>query len=73
MLFINGRDFAMSAIKILTRIVGYSSLIIMILMPVLYLTGTVELEQTKKFMLVTTVIWFIAAGLWTWKEETAGS
>ncbi len=61
----------MSAIKILARIVGYGSLIIMILMAVLYLTGTVKLEQTKLFMLIMTVIWFVSAGFWTWKEEAS--
>ncbi len=59
----------MSATKILARIIGYCSLLVMILMAVLYLTDTVTLERVKLIMLITTVIWFVCAGFWTWQEE----
>lgn len=55
--------------KNLARVLGYGSLIILVAVAILYLSETVTLDRTKIVMLAVTVVWFIAAFIWMWREE----
>ena len=48
--------------KIITQIIGYCSLIGLAASSIMFLTGNLELAQTKQHILITTIIWFAASG-----------
>ena len=57
-------------IKNIAQIVSWLSLVILIMPSVLFLMGTFSsLDQVKLIMLVATVVWFVSASLWMWKEK----
>jgi purine-cytosine permease-like protein len=57
-------------IRITAQAISWVSLIALVLFAVLFMTGTWSLERTKWTMLVTTIIWFVSASLWMWKEPS---
>ena len=59
--------------KIITKIIALASLILVIVPSVMFLTGTMPLDKVKLVMLIATVIWFISAGLWMWKDDSQAS
>ncbi len=46
-------------------------LVVLIVPSILYLADKMTLDTVKTIMLVATVLWFIAAPLWMWREEKA--
>jgi hypothetical protein len=51
------------------RVVSWGSLIALVLAPALFLAGRMDLGPVKGVQLGATFVWFVAAGLCTWKEE----
>jgi hypothetical protein len=49
-------------------IVSWVSLAVLMLPPILFLAGCMELITTKWIMLAATVIWFATATPWMWKQ-----
>jgi purine-cytosine permease-like protein len=58
-----------SVIRAAAKTIGWLSLAALILMAILYLAGTVDIAAAKKWMLILTVVWFVAASLWMWDEK----
>jgi len=58
--------------KALSQISGIIILVIVVLLPVLFLTGTVTLESVKTGLWALTIIWFIVAGIWMWRKNSDG-
>jgi hypothetical protein len=50
-------------------IVSLLSLIALILPSILFLAGSMPLTTTKWVMLAATVVWFVAATPWMWKQS----
>ena len=50
-------------------IVSLLSLVALILPAILFLAGSMELTTTKWTMLAATVVWFVAATPWMWKQS----
>jgi nitrate/nitrite transporter NarK len=50
------------------KTVSLLSLIVLVLPSVLFLAGRVSLDAVKWIMLVATVVWFITAAGWMWKD-----
>lgn len=48
-------------IMILARVISWISLIVLTGSAVLFLTGRMELQQVKLYMLASTVVWFVTA------------
>ena len=67
--FYQRKMFELSATKTLARILGYGSLITLVLLAALFLTGTLSLDQSKGIMMAATVTWFVAATLWMRNED----
>jgi len=38
-------------------------------MGILFLTGAVTLDRVKWILIAVTIIWFVAAVLWMWKND----
>ncbi len=57
-------------IKRIAQIVSWSSLVVLIVPPVLFLVGKMtDLDRLKLWMLGATIVWFVASPLWMWERE----
>ncbi len=54
------------------QIVSLLALIALTLPSVLFLAGRLELDTVKWLMLLATIVWFITAALWMWKDNGDG-
>lgn len=52
------------------KVVSLLSLVALILPSILFLAGRVDLDKAKWIMLLATIIWFVTATGWMWKEPT---
>jgi Flp pilus assembly protein protease CpaA len=49
-------------------IASWLSLVVLMLPAILFLAGRMELTTTKWIMLAATVVWFVTATPWMWKQ-----
>lgn len=49
---------------ILSKPISWVSLMLIVVPPVLYLTGSVSADMMKLLLLIGTIIWFATAPLW---------
>lgn len=59
--------------KMTAKIIALASLILVILPSIMFLMGKMQLDKVKLMMLIATVIWFIFAALWMWKDDSKAS
>ena len=52
------------------KVVSLLSLVALILPSILFLAGRVDLDRAKWIMVLATIIWFVTATGWMWKEPT---
>ena len=55
----------------MAKYIALVSLVLLIVPSVLFLMHHMELQTVKTIMLIATIIWFISATLWMWKENDA--
>ncbi|MBN2181808.1 MAG: hypothetical protein JW715_07820 [Sedimentisphaerales bacterium] len=55
--------------KTLIQLIGYISIIVLIVPSMLYLAGKMELNQVKTTMLIATIVWFAANTILAWHLE----
>lgn len=53
------------------QIISLLALIALTLPSVLFLAGRLELNMVKWLMLLATIVWFVTATLWMWKDNGA--
>jgi hypothetical protein len=53
------------------QIVSLVALIILTVPSVIFLAGRMELDKVKWIMLLATIVWFVAATPWMWKDNGA--
>jgi nitrate/nitrite transporter NarK len=53
------------------QIVSLLALVALTLPSVIFLAGRLELDTAKWIMLVATIVWFVAAAGWMWKDNGA--
>lgn len=53
------------------QIVSLLALLALTLPSVIFLAGRVELPTVKWLMLLATIVWFVAATPWMWKDNGA--
>ena len=53
------------------QIVSLLALIVLTLPSIIFLAGRIELNTVKWIMLVATIVWFVAASGWMWKDNGA--
>ncbi len=58
------RDEERNTMRILLQLVSTIALIATILPSIMFLTDSLDLAQTKLWMLIATIVWFIATPLW---------
>jgi len=54
-------------------IVSLLSLVALILPPILFLAGSMAITTTKWLMLLATIVWFVTAAPWMWKDNNQQS
>ena len=59
----------MKATKLIAQIIGYCSLAGLALSSILFLTGSMELPQTKQYLMIATITWFLSSVYNMWKEK----
>ena len=57
--------------RIILQFVSLLALIALTLPSVMFLAGKMELNMVKWLMLVATIVWFVTAAGWMWKENGA--
>ena len=57
--------------RTIAQIISWLSLVALTVPSILYLTGSMELDEVKKFMLIASAVWFLSATPWMWKEKSA--
>jgi hypothetical protein len=57
--------------RLILQIVSLLALIALTLPSILFLAGRMELDMVKWLMLLATIIWFIVATPWMWKDNGA--
>ena len=57
--------------RTIAQIISWLSLVALTLPSILYLTGSMELDTVKKIMLIASLVWFLSATPWMWKEKGA--
>ena len=53
------------------QIISLMALIALTLPSVIFLAGKMELDRVKWLMLVATIVWFVTAAGWMWKDNGA--
>ena len=57
--------------RLILQIVSWLSLVALMLPSVMFLAGRMELDRVKWLMLLATIVWFVAATPWMWKDNSA--
>ncbi len=57
--------------RTIAQIMSWLSLVALTVPSILYLTGSMDLDVVKKIMLVASLVWFLSATPWMWKEKSA--
>jgi len=56
--------------RLILKIVSLLALVALVLPPILFLAGVrIELDRVKLFMLVASIVWFVTATPWMWKDN----
>lgn len=55
---------------LILKIVSLLSLVVLVLPSVLFLAGRMELDTVKSIMIAASIVWFVTAAGWMWKEPT---
>lgn len=55
--------------KMVIQWISWLSLAALILTAILYLVGKMDIAAVKQWMLILTVVWFVTAAMWMWKQE----
>jgi len=53
------------------QIVSLLALVALTLPSIMFLTGRMELNTVKWLMILATIVWFVAATPWMWKDNGA--
>jgi len=59
--------------RFFSQVVSWVSLIILAVFAGLYLSGAAKLENVKAVFWVVTIVWFISASLWMWRNNSNSS
>ncbi len=57
--------------RAILQVISLLALIALTLPSVLFLAGRLELDMVKWLMLLATIVWFVAATPWMWKDNGA--
>lgn len=56
-------------LKLAMKIVSWLTLAVVLVSPFTFLSGKIELDVLKTILWFATIVWFVSASLWMWKED----
>ena len=56
--------------KVLAKILSIIVLIVIVLLPVLFLTDSIKLESVKTGLWILTIVYFCTASIWMWERKS---
>jgi purine-cytosine permease-like protein len=65
------RTYEVPLFRTIAQLVSWISLGVLILLGILFLAGTITLDQLKWLGIVVTITWFVSASLWMWKDNNS--
>jgi purine-cytosine permease-like protein len=65
------RTYEMPLFRTISQLVSWISLGVLILLGILFLAGSITLDQVKWLAMLVTILWFVSASLWMWKDNSA--
>jgi hypothetical protein len=63
------RIYELPLFRTIAQLVSWISLGVLILLGILFLAGSITLDQVKWMGIVVTIVWFVSASLWMWKDN----
>lgn len=57
--------------RLILQIISLAALIALTLPSIVFLTGRIDLNMVKWIMLLATIVWFVTATPWMWKDNSA--
>lgn len=60
-------------INLICKIISLLSLVALTVPSFMYLADKMNLDQIKNVMLMATVVWFITASIWMWKDDSSAA
>jgi hypothetical protein len=57
--------------RTVSQLVSWISLGVLTLLGILFLAGSITLDQVKWLAIIVTILWFVSASLWMWKDNGA--
>ena len=61
----------MPLFKTIAQLTSGISLGVLTLLGILFLAGSISLAQVKWLALTVTIVWFVSASLWMWRDNGA--
>ncbi len=58
--------------RMVAQVTSWISLGVLVLFGILFMTGTLSLDAAKWVMILATLVWFVSASLWMWRDNGAG-
>ncbi len=56
-------------LRIIFQIISWAALAGIVVPPILFAVGSIDLEAVKRHMLVATIVWFIFTPLWMGQDK----
>lgn len=56
-------------IKLIAKIISILSLILLLIPVLAFIVGNIGLDKMKFYMAIFTIVWFVTASMWMWKEN----
>lgn len=51
------------------KCISWLSLAALILIVIMYLLGSTQLDTVKRWLLILTAVWFVSAAMWMWDKD----
>jgi hypothetical protein len=58
-------------IRLIAKIISPLVLVALTLPSCLYFMDKMSLDQVKNVMLIATIVWFVTASVWMWRNDSA--
>jgi purine-cytosine permease-like protein len=63
------RTYELPLFRTISQLVSWISLGVLTLLGILFLAGSIGLDQVKWLAVIVTIVWFASASLWMWKDN----
>jgi len=65
------KTYEVPLFKTICQLLSWVSLGLLIMLGILFLAGSISLDQVKWLAIVVTIVWFVSASLWMWRDKGA--